>query len=455
MQEQVLIKRRLFGTSGVRGIVGKELTVTLLIDLGMAIATSLPARSWIIIANDTRNSRIEVKAALKKGLIDAGARVLDAGTIPTPALAYLTKNMGVATGIMVTASHNPAEYNGVKLFSPEGIGYSYEQEQNIERIFYKHKFRYDEGSAQTAFDLQNHYFDYLKQTFGANSLSNKFKVIVDPGNGAASNFATILFLNLGLNVIPVNDTVDGSFPGRAPEPRPDTLIGTYELLRKEHADLAVCFDGDADRVVFLDERGFIGFDESITFLASLAIKSSHKKTVATTVEAGSLLDLGLKNQGATIIRGTVGDMPVSYLTRSSNAAIGVEPVGVYIMPESGFYPNSFLAALTLMKNIEHVGEIRSFFKDIPKLYKQQIKIPCSNEKKAALMRQVIENSKLFGNGIPLTIDGLRLESYDSWILIRPSGTEPIIRVVAESQDINKTEELLADANSVVTGFLRE
>ena len=106
---------------------------------------------------------------------------------------------------------------------------------------------------------------------GPNYFSHKFKVVVDPGNGAASELATNLFYDLGLDVIPVNDLPDGSFPGRAPEPREDTLKGTYELLLKEHADLAICFDGDADRVVFMDEQGFIGYDESITFIAALAV----------------------------------------------------------------------------------------------------------------------------------------------------------------------------------------
>ena len=446
--------KRLFGTSGVRGVVNEDLTTTILHDLGQAIVTGLPRHPWIIIANDTRKSRSAVKSAIEMGLIASGARILDVGTLPTPALAYLTKHLGVEAGIMVTASHNPPEYNGIKLFRSDGIGYSREQEEGIERIYFSKDFRTEAGSIQHAFGLQNSYFDYLKQIPGSDSFSKRFRVVVDPGNGAASKFASELFSNLGLEVFPLNDTPDGSFPGRSPEPREDTLIGTYEFLKKNHADLAICFDGDADRVVFIDKDGFIGFDESITFIASLAVKSSGKKSVATTVEAGKLLELGLQGLGVNIVRGRVGDVPVASLARSIDAAIGLEQIGVYIIPEAGFYPNSFLAALILLKSVEHISEVRDFFSGIPKLYSKQIKISCSNETKFTIMQKVTDNTYLLGSGVPNIIDGLRLEFGDSWLLIRPSGTEPIIRISAESAFEAKTQELLDKASSVIKGLMR-
>ena len=453
MNYQAKTSKRLFGTSGVRGVVDQDLTTDMLYDLGQAIATSLPPNSGVVIANDTRRSKTVVKDAVELGLTAAGGHALDVGTLPTPALAYLTKHLGVATGIMVTASHNPPEYNGIKLFTPEGIGYNREEENMIEQIYYSRDFRSEAGSIQNAPELQRSYFDHLKQLPGANIFSKKFRVVVDPGNGAASKFASELFSDLGFEVLPLNDTPDGSFPGRSPEPRQDTLTGTYEFLKAYRADLAICFDGDADRVVFLDQAGFIDFDQSITFMAALAVKSSGKKIVATTVEAGKLLELGLQDLGVKIVRGTVGDVPVAYLARSIDAAIGVEPIGVYIMPEAGFYPNSFLAAMTLLKNVEDIAEVRGFFNGIPKLYSKQLKIPCANEVKFSLMQKVIEHSNLFGPGIPNTVDGLRLESPDSWLLIRPSGTEPIIRISAESAFEAETQELLGKATSVLTDLM--
>ena len=447
--------RRLFGSSGVRGVVHKELTRDLLYGLGQSIASSLPPLAWIAVANDTRKSRAEVKSAVEMGLVASGARVLDVGTLPTPALAFVARNAGLDAGIMVTASHNPPEYNGIKLFTADGIGIHSRAGKGHRAIYFEKNFRVRAGSLHHAFELQRCYFDYLRQVPGANSISKKFRVVVDPGNGAASKYASELFSSLGLDVLPLNDTPDGSFPGRNPEPREDTLAGTYEFLKKERADLAVCFDGDADRVVFIDGQGFLGFDEAITFIASLAVKSSGKKRVATTVETGKLLELGLQRAGVNVMRGTVGDASVACLTRSTDAAIGVEPVGVYIMPEAGFYPNSFLAALTLLESVESIAEVRQFFDGIPKLYSGQRKIPCPNEAKSAIMQRVVENSNLFEPGVPNFIDGLRLEFGDSWLLVRPSGTEPIMRISAESTSKTRTQQLLEKAAAVVTGLMRE
>ncbi|MDP2919598.1 MAG: phosphoglucosamine mutase [Dehalococcoidia bacterium] len=446
--------RRLFGTSGLRGIVHKELTVQTLYELGQAVATSLPASSQVVIATDTRLSREKVKTTVVMGLLASGVNVIDLGILPTPALAFSTKEMQATTGIMVTASHNPPEYNGIKLFNSDGIGYSREQELAIEDIYAQKNFRTGESASFThepgAKEL------YFRKVIGSfpGGLSKKFKIVIDPGNGAASLFASELFSRLGLDVLPVNDTPDGSFPGRSPEPREDTLTGTYEFLKKNHADLAVCFDGDADRVVFLDKEGFIGFNEAVTFISALAVKTTGKKKVATTVEAGMLIDLALSPLGVSVVRGKVGDVPVAYLARENDAAIGIEPVGVYILPEAGFYPDSFLAALTLLKNIDDPAEIRAFFRGIPRLVNKQRQLPCPNELKNPVMSSILGNTALFGKGTINTVDGLRLDSGNSWVLVRSSGTEPLLRIIAESPSESETDRLLDKTAAVVEGLMR-
>jgi phosphoglucosamine mutase len=445
---------KLFGTSGVRGIVHKELSVELLYDLGRAIGSSLPPLSQIAIATDTRLSREKVKTTLVMGLISSGVNVIDLGGLPTPALGFATREMGATAGIMVTASHNPPEYNGAKLFNGDGIGYSREQELNIEEIYSQKRFRTGVPSTvKGEHDAKQRYFTDIIRRFG-NSLEGKFRVVVDPGNGAASNFASELFSRLGLEVLPLNDTPDGSFPGRSPEPREDTLVHTHGFLLEQHADLAVCFDGDADRVVFLDREGFIPFNEAVAFAACLAVKASGKKQVAATVETGMLLDLVLARLGAHVERSRVGDVPVAYLARDIDAALGVEPVGVYIMPEMGFFPNSFLAALTLLKSIQSVSEIRRFFDDVPKLVTKQKRLPCPNKLKDPVMNQVMANTTRFGQGKVNTVDGFRLDSEHWWMLVRPSGTEPLVRIIAESPSERETDQLIARASSVVEEIIR-
>ena len=279
--------------------------------------------------------------------------------------------------------------------------------------------------------------------------NHRLKVVVDPGNGAASKFASYIFTEMGLNVIPINDEPDGHFPGRSPEPKEDTLQGTIDFLRRHNADLAICFDGDADRVVFCDKEGFLGFNEPIAFISRLAVKQTGKKRIATTVETGTLLDLAVKDLGAEVVRGRVGDVPVAHLAQELDAPLGVEQVGVYIFPELGYYPDSIFAALFLLSQLSDAREIRQFFQSIPRLYFEKASIVCPNELKELVISQVKAKAHSFNPDEINTLDGLRLEFPDSWMLIRASGTEPVIRVVSESTSQAKTDELVSRGKELV------
>jgi phosphoglucosamine mutase len=434
---------RLFGTSGIRGVVGQDLSVGLCLEAAQAIGTTLAPHSRVGIATDTRVSRELIKRAVISGLRFSGIDVTDLGVLPTPALAFLTRDMGFDTGVMITASHNPPQFNGIKLFNGNCVGYSQEQEAEIEKIYDEKEFRIgDLGSLEQSQEGKERYFRFMQQRFPPESLNRNIKMVVDPGNGAASRFASELFSRLGLHVTPLNDEPDGCFPGRNPEPREDTLEGTIKFTMEQNADIAVCFDGDADRVVFCDGEGFLGFNEAITFIARLAVEESKKRKVVTTVETGRFLDLALKDLGVKVIRGRVGDVNVAHLAQELDAAIGVEPVGVYIMPPVGYYPDSILATLTLLSQIRQAGEIREFFKGMPQLFSGQRKLSCPDSLKAAVMAKIEENANFSNTSRLNTLDGLRFEFDDSWILIRASGTEPAIRLIAESTSMAETEALL-------------
>ncbi len=441
---------RLFGTSGIRGVVGKDLNYELLWNVGRSIATSLRPAAKVLIATDSRESRDFVKAAVSMGLIASGANIIDAGILPTPILAFATVDMSMDLGIMITASHNPPEYNGVKLFTAEGIGYSIRQENEIERIYASQIFT-DGVSANFKREdgIAARYTQYLLSKINHDDKTTYFRLVIDPGNGAASGIAAEIFRAFGYPVFTINDTADGTFPGRSPEPKKDTLQKTYQYLRDNKLDIAICFDGDADRVVFIDKEGFIGFTESVAFLSALAVKRSGKKKVAATVETGKFLDNALADQRVEIVRGKVGDVHVAQLTRDIDAAIGVEPVGVFILPELGFYPNSIAAALTLLMSIKDISEIREFINRIPPLYLGQLKISCANDKKEALKKMILDKAHLFGSGAINTLDGLRMDFERSWILVRPSGTEPVFRIIAESPSAAETERLLENASSIL------
>jgi len=446
--------RRLFGTSGIRGVVNQDLSPDFCRQVGLAIGTTLAPASRLCIATDTRISRDVIKEAITTGLLACGVNVVDLGILPTPALALLTRESGFAAGIMVTASHNPPEFNGIKLFTENSLGYSQAQEAEIERVYFDQQFRQrKKGTLEQAQDMKQRYLSFVKAKLALPGPNHHPKVVVDPGNGAASKFASDIFVQMGLNVIPVNDEPDGLFPGRSPEPKEDTLQGTLDFLRQHNADLAICFDGDADRVVFCDKEGFLGFNEPIAFISRLAVKKTGKKKVATTVETGTLLDLAVKDLGVEVVRGRVGDVAVAHLVQQLDAALGVEQVGVYIMPEVGYYPDSIFASLFLLSQLSDAGEIRQFFQGIPRLFFEKAKVSCPNELKESVMARVKEKAHPLAPDEINTLDGLRLQFADSWMLIRASGTEPVIRVISESMSQKQTDELISEGKKLVQSLV--
>jgi phosphomannomutase/phosphoglucomutase len=446
--------RRLFGTSGIRGVVNQDLSPDFCRRVASAIGTTLPPASTVCIATDTRISRDVIKEAVTAGLLSCGINVVDLGILPTPALALLTRESGFAAGIMVTASHNPPEFNGIKLFTENSLGYSQVQEAEIEKVYFGQKFRQGKkGSSEQARDMKQRYLSFIKGKLSLPGFNHHLKVVVDPGNGAASKFASDIFVQMGLDVIPVNDEPNGLFPGRSPEPKEDTLQGTVNFLRQHNADLAICFDGDADRVVFCDKEGFLGFNEPIAFISRLVVKKTGRKKIATTVETGTLLDLAVKDMGVEVVRGRVGDVAVAHLAQELDAALGVEQVGVYIIPEAGYYPDSIFASLFLLSQLSDAGEIRQYFRGIPRLFFEKTKVFCPDELKESVMAQVKEKAHLFAPDEINTVDGLRLEFPDSWMLIRASGTEPVIRVISESTSQIQTDELIGKGKELVQSLV--
>ena len=446
--------KKLFGTSGIRGVVNQDLSPDFCRRAALAIGTTLPPDSTVCIATDTRISRDVIKEAVSSGLLSCGINVVDLGILPTPALALLTRESGFAAGIMVTASHNPPEFNGIKLFTENSLGYSQAQEAEIEKVYFEQKFRQGKrGTLKQAQDMKQRYLSFIKGKLSLPGFNHQLKIVVDPGNGAASKFASDIFVQMGLDVIPVNDEPNGLFPGRSPEPKEDTLQGTVNFLRQHNADLAICFDGDADRVVFCDKKGFLGFNEPIAFISRLAVKRTGKKKIATTVETGTLLDLAVKDLGVEVVRGRVGDVAVAHLAQELDAALGVEQVGVYIIPEAGYYPDSIFASLILLSQLRDAGEIRQFFQGIPRLFFEKAKVSCPDELKELVMTQVKEKTHLFTPDEINTLDGLRLDFSDSWMLIRASGTEPVIRVISESTSQTQTDKLIGKGKELVQGLV--
>lgn len=443
-----------FGTSGIRGVVGHVLDEDSCTCAGRALGTLLGQGAQVCLARDTRVSGPAVAGWVSTGLALAGVDVTDLGIAPTPALAAITRSDVFDAGVMITASHNPPEYNGIKVFDREGIGLSRPVEQQVERLIESRAFAAGTGRLRRDGTALERYLATIPPELARAAADRGIRLLLDPGNGAASGFARAVFERLGLQLATVNDTPDGLFPGRGPEPSAAALHGTVDALRSSGAALAACFDGDADRVVFCDAEGFIGLDEAVAYMAYNRARAGSRRSLATTVETGLLPQYALEQLGGSTIRGKVGDVAVAHLTRQHDAAIGAETVGVYIFPEQGLYPDSMVAVLHLLATLTQPSDVRRFVATLPRLHLVQRKAPCAASLKSRVMSRIHEelprSLDLPPQAVVNRTDGLRLESPGAWVLVRPSGTEPVMRVTAEATDPVRAEHLALEAEAVVT-----
>ena len=421
-----------FGTSGVRGVYGEKITEGFAVELGEAFGTYVK-KKHVAIAIDSRLSGPSLKKSLAEGLKLAGVDITDFGIVPTPLLAFGTRTIRAGGGVMITASHNPSEYNGFKTWDSNGRSDTTREEQEIEDILINKKFELNENKNNIEIvDIKPRYIEEIKKRF---NLNGKLKVIVDCANGAACEISPFLLREFGYDVVSINDKFDGRFPNRLPEPIEENLKETCKKVIEEGAQIGFCHDGDADRMVPIDDKGRVcDLDKFITFMAKKAIEESGVKKVITTVEASMILNKEL-GPDIEVIRTRVGDYAVAEMLEKQGGCIGVEPAGAILFPEFGLWPDGIYSIFKLLKHLEDEDKPLSEIMDsIQKYPFQRLKIICKEEDKQRIMQEI---EKQIPNDIKVSkIDGIRMEWPNSWILIRPSGTEPYIRITAEA----KTEQ---------------
>ena len=440
---------KLFGTSGVRGVFGVEICPEMFMGLGKALATFLGGGE-VVVARDPRTSGELLAGALMAGLMSAGCRAVDGGIAPTPALAFSVRTLGKDAGAMVTASHNPPEYNGVKFWDRRGMAYTPEKEEEIERVYLEGLWRgagWDSVGGIGRMDV-NHV--YLKEMERRLAIGRRFRVVVDCGNGAGSAITPAILRRLGCDVVGINCQMDGRFPGRGSEPSRENLSTLSSVVRETGADLGVAHDGDADRVAVIDERGrFVEGDKLLALLAGWAAKSGGK--VVTTVDASMVVDEIVEKAGGSVIRTKVGDVSVACEIEKTGACFGGEPSGAMIFPDVHLAPDGPLGAVKVLKMLEEVGRPMSeLIDELPSYAVVRKKVNCPRQVMEALMRTVTDRlPDLLRATKVLEIDGVRVESDRGWVLVRPSGTEPCIRVTAEGRDLETAADLAERAVELV------
>ncbi|MHA2425542.1 MAG: phosphoglucosamine mutase [Candidatus Thorarchaeota archaeon] len=448
---------KLFGTTGVRKVYGTEFNLEMAMNLGKSLGTYLKEGS-VLIARDARTTGRMVADALTAGIVSTGVNVARAGIIPTPTLAYSVEEFGYSAGLMITASHNPPEYTGIKFWNADTMGFTPEMERELERIYLSKEFQvasWDSiGNVTQLETAVDHHISSLIERCDHESIrKSAFRVIVDPGNGAACVLAPYLMRKLGCKVITINGQLDGHFPGRKSEPEEESLGDLIRMVKGTGADLGIAHDGDSDRVVFVTETGeVVRGDRTIALFASEALKKSESKTIITTVDSSKVLDETVEKAGGKTIRTPVGDIQVAIKIKEQKAVHGGEACGVYLFPEFHLAPEPFLASCKILELMAKTGKpFGQMIGDIPvyPLLKSKISVP--NEKKVPVM-EILKDElpKAMGDVKEvITVDGLGISLEQGWVLVRPSGTEPVIRITCEAPTNEIAQKILENAKGAV------
>ena len=449
---------KLFGSSGIRGLANVDLTPTLASKIGLAIGTLSKARK-VLVARDTRVSGQMLENALISGLVATGARVSCLGVVPTPALAFLTKKLKADVAVMITASHNPPQYNGIKIFNRDSVAYDEKKQDKIEEIIKHNRFRLANWRNIGEYSPANQDRLYSETVQKTVKLHRKWKVLVDPGCGATYSLAPIVLKAVGCEVAAINAQPDGFFPARSSEPNVESLKPLASVVRKLGVDGGFAFDGDGDRVAFIDEKGdFVDFDRALAAYAAYVVKRRGGGVVATNVEASMCVEKMVEKQGGKVVRTRVGDVYVSEAIGKYGAIFGGEPCGAWIHPQVHYCPDGILSSVLLLKALEDEDKkLSEFTAETPKYPTLRTNVPCKNEAKHRIVEKTGEELKRTFPKFKETsdVDGVRLTVRNGWVLVRESGTEPLIRLTVEGESLEAAKEIMNKTTELVKKVVAE
>ena len=449
---------KLFGSSGVRGLVNVDLKPILAAKIGLAVVTFSKAKR-VLVARDTRVSGVMLENALVSGLLAEGADVNCLGVVPTPVLAYLTKRLKADVGVMITASHNPPQYNGLKIFGGDSLAYSEESQNEVEKIIANESFRRGDwrNIGETLLIDESHlYVEVIRKTA---KLHKKWHVIVDPGCGATYNLAPMVFKILECSVQAINSQPDGFFPARSPEPNAESMKLLAKIVRELDADLGVGYDGDGNRAAFIDEKGnFVDFDRVLAAYAAYVAKKKGKGVVVTNVETSMCIEKMVEACGGKVMRTKVGDVYVAEAIKRHNAVFGGEPCGAWIHPQFHYCPDGILSSVMLLKALEDENRsLSEFIAETPQYQTLRENIDCKNKVKHKVVEKVGEGLKAVFPAYKKysTVDGVRLALRNGWILVRASGTEPRVRLTVEGESLKAANEIMKKGVTLVKKLVGE
>lgn len=442
----------IFRAYDIRGVYGQEITLEFAEKIGKSFATYLGNSGTVALGRDARHGGQELQDALAAGLNSCGVNTIDVGLVPTPTLNYYCEREHCSAGVIISASHNPPEYNGIRFRKGDGAGYP-ECIPKVKEIYFNEAWKEvskdsigvhrDENVGEVIED----YLDYIARH---THLRRPLKVVIDPGNGAASQIASKLFEKLSCEVATINDFADGDFPGRSAYPNEKTLSGLQEEVRKVGADIGIAYDGDADRAVFVDDHGRVCSAEEVGALMVQKILAEKKGKVALNVDCSMSVEEAAEEAGGTVERIRVGDVFLADAVKRG-AVFAMESSSHFVVPRYFHFDDGIAVSAYLC---EIVAEAKRPFSDlcgdIPRYPVVRETLEVADDKKFKVIERVAER---FSDKNPLTIDGVKIDHERGWTLVRASNTQPILRLTAEGKTEGDALEMMEELKAAVAESL--
>ncbi|MCK5038378.1 MAG: phosphoglucosamine mutase [Thermoplasmata archaeon] len=448
---------RLFGTNGIRWQPDKVDDHNFAIELGLAIGTYFGEGKTICLGMDTRVTGPMIFSGVVSGILSTGCDIIDIGVVPTPTVQFGVRTLKADGGVMITASHNPPEFNGLKCIDHDGTEMARVNEEKIENIYFSKAFHVAAWNAVGDINKNNEmifrHIQHILSIFKPKDGQKPLKVVVDCSNGPAGDLTPYILRTMGCEVITLNAQPDGMFPGRMPEPLEKNLQGLMKAVTDTGADLGIAHDGDADRATFIDEKGnYVNGDESLALFVIDTLKSRKGKVVVPVNTSRKVID-SISSGGGELELTPIGSPIIARRMGNVNAIIGGEGNGGVIFPENMLCRDGMMTAARMVEVLANNDKTLSqMVSDLPEYYIMRSKYECPDNLKAKVLDRVKEISHDLDI---LDIDGVKIEEENWWVLFRPSGTEPIFRVTTEAKDTETAQLKLNEYKAKLKKIIEE
>jgi len=452
------VDRLMVSVSGVRGTVGGTLTDEVARQFGSAFATMLGEGMTVAMGRDTRPSGERIGAEVAAGLTGGGVNVIDLGVVTTPGVALMTRRLGCDGGVIITASHNPPQYNGIKFLQPSGVGLTAALAGRLKQLWQSGEFTRSAVPGRMERNDQTHgaHVAAVCEVCDTRAISERhFKVVLDSINGAGCVVTPMLLGRLGCEAVHINGDPTGVF-AHEPEPIEPNLAGLCDEVRRSSADVGFAQDPDADRLVVIDEDGrFIG-EEYTLVLAAAFVLASRAGKVATNLATSRMIDDVAASAGAQVVRAPTGEANVAEAMSREGCIFGGEGNGGVIEPRVVPVRDSLVGmAYVLQYMAETHLPISELVGRIPRYVMLKTKLPCpagAAEKVVAKARKLLSSRK----GARLdSSDGLRVDLPGGWVSVRASNTEPIMRITAEAADQATAKAMIAEIRALADEVIKQ